>query len=170
MIGFELFLDAIISTCNEIIEMLMPISLSERMSQRPLPFSFELKDIQDDIVASIGLTGEYNGTLSLYLPMQLGLKMAGWLMEEEYAEPNSDVYESVGEIINMIAGGLKNRLSPEDRDIFDLSIPIVISGTDKHIFHGKNMDILLVPIETDQGLFFVSLVLDKHADKHAGTL
>ena len=169
MINFDQFSDAIVNSCEEIINMLMPISLTAKMKERPLPFQLSHADIQDDIVASIGLTGAYNGSISLYLPLQMALNMAGWLMEETYAKANSEVYESVGEIINMIAGGIKNRLSSEQLEIFDLSIPIVISGTDKHIFHGKNMDFLLVPIETDQGFFFISLVLDKHTEQKMGS-
>lgn len=165
MIDFEQFSDAIINSCDEIISMLMPISLTDNMKVRPLPFTLDHTDIQDDIVASIGLTGAYNGSISLYLPMQMALQMSGWLMEETYTEANSEVYESVGEIINMIAGGIKNRLSSDQLEIFDLSIPIVISGTDKHIFHGKNMDFLLVPIETSGGIFFISLVLDNHTQQ-----
>ncbi|MGE3727227.1 MAG: chemotaxis protein CheX [Candidatus Sericytochromatia bacterium] len=162
MISHEQFIDAIVAACSEIFEMMLPMTMSDKMSQRPLPFEYQLKDIQDDMIASIGLTGEYNGTISLYLPLPLALDMAGWLMEASYTELCSEVYEAVGEIINMIAGGLKNRLSSNEHDIFDVSIPIMISGKDKQVYHGKNKEYILVPIDTDKGLFFISLVLDKH--------
>lgn len=155
----EQFTDAIISSCQEIIEMMMPLSLTEEMHKRPLPLSTSISDIQDDVVASIGLTGEHSGTISLYLSLQMALQMAGWLMEETYTKVDNEVCESIGEIINMIAGGLKNRLSSAEFEIFEISIPIVISGNDKQIFHGKNVDYLWVPIETDQGRFDISLVL-----------
>ncbi|PIQ24474.1 hypothetical protein COW36_24805 [bacterium (Candidatus Blackallbacteria) CG17_big_fil_post_rev_8_21_14_2_50_48_46] len=158
----EQFTDAIIQSCAEIFEMMLPLSMTEKMQQRPLPFDLKTLEFGDDMIASIGLTGEYNGTISLYLSTQMALDMAGWLMEDQYSEMCAEVYESVGEIINMIAGGLKNRMSTDDHDIFDVSIPIMISGKDKQVFHGKNKEHIGVPIDTDKGLFFIALVLDRH--------
>lgn len=153
--------DAVIASCAEIIEMMLPMALSDKMQQRPLPLSHNLKDYNDEIIVSIGLTGDYSGTMSLYLSLELSLKMASWMMEEDYQEFNSEVSESVGEVLNMISGGVKNRLSTEEHDVFDISLPITISGRDKHIFHGKDKTPVIIPIDTDKGAFVVSLVLEK---------
>ena len=160
MMNKEQLIDGIIDACVEIFEMMLPMSLTEKMSQRPLPFELLAPNPNDDIVASIGLTGENSGTISLSVEPGLALKMAGWMMECEYSELNSEVFEAVGEIINMIAGGLKNRLSSNETEFFNMSIPIVISGKDKHIFHGRDKECVVVPIETNHGLLYVTLVLD----------
>lgn len=162
MIKKEQFIEAILDSCAEIFEMMLPLTLTERMQQRPLPFTFEPENIYGEIIANLGLTGKYSGNISLYLPEQLALNMAGWLLQDAYTEINSDVLESVGEVINLIAGGLKNRLSSEEEDIFDMSIPLVISGRDKMLFHGSDKEYIPVPVETDKGLFFVTLVLDRN--------
>lgn len=161
MIETRQLTDSIISSCAEIIEMMLPMALSDKMSQRPLPLGTDLKDYNDEIIVSIGLTGDYSGTMSLYLSLELALKMASWMMEEDYQELNSEVCESVGEVLNMIAGGVKNRLSTDEYDVFDISLPITISGRDKHLFHGKDKTPLVVPIDTDKGIFAVTLVLEQ---------
>lgn len=159
MIAREQFVDAVIAACEEIFELMLPLQLSPAMRQRPLPFAAEPADC--DILATLGLTGHCSGNISLYLSEPLAIKLAGWLMHEDYHKLSAEVFESIGELINLIAGGLKNRLSSEEQDLFDLSIPLVISGKDKQVFHGTDKECIPVPVDTDQGLFYVILVLDR---------
>jgi len=162
MIMREQFINGVIEACRDIFTMLLPLKLTENMDQRPLPFSFENARIQTDIVAILGLTGRYSGVIQLNLSTELTLKLAGWLMHESYQELSSEVLESIGELLNLIAGGLKNRLSTPESDLFELSIPLLISGQDKSVYHGTDKEYIFIPIETDQGIFFVTLVLDRN--------
>ena len=149
----------VIAACSEIFDMMLPLKMTERMFNYPLAQEiFELV-ISDDVIASIGVTGQLSGTVSLYVSLPMALSLAGWMMEQTYEELNSEVCESLGEMINMITGGLKNRLSSPDQEAFSLSIPIVIAGKDKIIFHGSNKHQIVIPLETDQGLMTVHLVL-----------
>lgn len=150
-----------IASCSEIFDMMLPLKLTERMFDYPLSQEIFDHAISDDVVASIGLTGELSGTVSLYVSIPMALNVAGWMMDQKYEELNSEVYESLGEMINMIAGGLKNRLSSADQEAFHLSIPIVISGKDKIVFHGSNKHQIVIPLETDMGIMTVHLVLEQ---------
>ena len=150
-----------IAACSEIFDMMLPLKMTERMFDYPLSQEIFDHAISDDVVASIGLTGQFSGTVSLYVSLPMALSLAGWMMEQTYEQLNSEVYESLGEMINMIAGGLKNRLSSPDQEAFNLSIPIVISGKDKIVFHGSNKHQIVIPIETDRGLMTVHLVLEQ---------
>lgn len=161
MIKSELFVEGIVQSCKEIFEMMLPLRLTEKMFIKPLPFNILLESINEDVFASIGLTGANSGTISLCLSRKLALDIAGWLMDDKYTEYNFEVYESVGEILNMIAGGLKNRLSTDEQDLYDLSSPIVISGKDKNIYHSKKHEHIVTPVETDQGIFYIILALDR---------
>ena len=127
----EQFIEGIIQSCQEIFEVMLPLKLSANMLKRPLPFNYSVAEVNEDIFASIGLTGANSGTISMYISEQMALHLASLLMEENYQEFNHEVYESIGEMINMIAGGLKNRLSTEEQDLYDLSSPIIISGKNK---------------------------------------
>ena len=162
MITREQFIDAVIASCAEIFEMVLPLKLSNRMNERPLPYNFQTASIKTDILAILGLTGHCSGLIQLSLPYDLSLKLAGWMMQETYNELNSEVFESIGELLNLIAGGLKNRLSSQELDIFEISIPFVISGQDKSVYHGTDKEYIFIPIDTDQGLFFITLVLDQN--------
>lgn len=157
----EHWIEGVIDACVEIFEMMLPLKLSEKMQERPLPFPMNFAALEYDVIASLGLTGTFSGMISLHLSQELGLKLAGWMMDESYSEFSDEVYESIGEMVNMIAGGLKNRLSSDETEIFDLSLPIVISGRDKRVFLGSGKEYIVVPVDTDQGLFYVTLVLEQ---------
>lgn len=160
MVVIESIVDAIVAACDEIFGMVLDYPLTSKMKERPLPFDLESPTI-DDVIASIGITGTYSGTLALYISEEMALDMAGILMEEQYTELNSEVHEAIGEVVNMIAGGIKNRLSSDVEDIFEISLPIVVSGREKRVFHGKNVEQIVTPVETEKGLLFVSLILDR---------
>ena len=121
MVSADLILDSIIDSCAEIMEMMLPMTLTPRMSERPFPLQMQQDELNDEIIVSIGLTGDYSGAMSMYLSEELAFNMAGWMMEEEYNELNSEVCECIGEVINMIAGGLKNRLSTDEYEILNLA-------------------------------------------------
>lgn len=153
--------DAVIASCGDIFAMMLPLRMSEAMQERPLPERLYAEPVCDDVIASIGITGEANGSIALYMSLQMALDIAGWMMEQVYDTLCSDVLESIGEMINMIAGGIKNRLSSADKDIFDISLPILISGPEKTVFHGKNRYCISVPVETTRELLTIRLVLEK---------
>lgn len=161
MINPEVFVAKTIDACQEIFDMMLPLQMVANGSNRPVAVQDSLGEFNEDIIASIGLTGIHSGTISLYISQDLSLKIAGWLMDEAYTEANTEVFESVGELINLIAGGLKNRLSTDQEDVYDMSSPIVISGQDKYIYHSKRLEHMIATIETDQGTFYVVLALER---------
>lgn len=163
MITRQQFIDAVIDSCQDIFEMMqLPLALSEKMFERPLPFDSDNTHINGDILALLGLTGTYSGVMQLNFTSELALKMASWMMQTHYSEFNSEVLESIGELANMIAGGLKNRLSTEQNELFNMSIPLVVSGKDKSVYHGTDKEYIFVPIETQADTFFVILILDRN--------
>jgi chemotaxis protein CheX len=78
--------------------------------------------------------GGAEGLIVASFPVSLALKIGGGFLGMEVAELDSDVKESIGELVNMIAGGAKAKLEGTPY-FFLLSIPTVVSGKGVEIHH-----------------------------------
>ncbi len=79
-----------------------------------------------DISGIIGLAGEAQGAVVLSLKKDLALKLTERLTGTVQTETNEDVFDAVGEIINIIAGNVKKDL--EEMFQLVISLPTIIEG------------------------------------------
>ncbi len=82
------------------------------------------------ITGMVGLVGTYSGVLSIHCPRPLALKITSNMLGmevEEAGEAEEDVNDALGEIANMVMGGVKTRIQDEIKDIA-ISIPNVVQG------------------------------------------
>ncbi len=113
-----------------------------------------------DFTGTIGLSGESPGAVGVRFPKALASKVASSMLGSPIPEDSIEVQQTVGELTNMIAGGMKNALDPSGIR-FDISIPTVIAG-DQHTFNIlANVDGIAVPFKADGGLFVVEVCLKK---------
>lgn len=82
------------------------------------------------VSGAVGIAGEHvNGTVYIHLPETLAREVARALLQATpgQAASDNDVHDMVGELANMIGGGLKSKLC--DADVFcAMSTPSVIRG------------------------------------------
>lgn len=83
--------------------------------------------ISTDIMSLVCFTGEYSGIIALFCPKEIALKLTSNMMGVSVTEIDRDTRDAVGEVTNMIAGALKNRVH-NTLGAMHLSIPIVIGG------------------------------------------
>jgi chemotaxis protein CheX len=76
------------------------------------------------------------------------LAVSGLLMEEHKAV-DAQVVDGVGEITNVIAGGLKTRLSNTNWMIGNITVPSVILGSHYNISYSKGIEYCGVTFEVD---------------------
>ena len=98
------------------------------------------------------MRGAHIAVVSLRDSLQIGLtaenedclKLAGALlgMEPDAGIPQGDVADAVGEIINVVAGGMKRRLIEHDPNL-SIGLPIFFQG---HLKAPANIDSLLVEV------------------------
>jgi len=81
----------------------------------------------DGVVALIGMTGAWTGTGIISCPAVLACKFAGQFLMGAYDSVSDDVLDAVGELTNMIIGGIKTRME-EKLGPMALSVPTVIYG------------------------------------------
>ncbi|HET6419096.1 MAG TPA: chemotaxis protein CheX [Geobacteraceae bacterium] len=115
------------------------------------------------ITGMVGLVGTYSGVLSIHCPRPLALKITSNMLGmevEEAGEAEEDVNDALGEIANMLGGQVKMVLSKGGMDM-NISIPTIISGEEYTINSMAESDCVIIPFDTGEEKFLVSLKLKK---------
>lgn len=83
--------------------------LNMQVATTDQPFKPIGKD--NTLAGCVQITGEWQGTVTLYAPKQLGKKVAGSMYAMDESEmDDQQVQDVMGEITNMIAGNIKSLL------------------------------------------------------------
>ncbi|MBF0447514.1 MAG: chemotaxis protein CheX [Magnetococcales bacterium] len=81
-----------------------------------------------DFTAIIGFNGDINGGMNLAAPTHVTLKLASALAGEELFEIDDMATDAFGELANIIAGAVKERLSADGLYEIGLTPPVVAEG------------------------------------------
>ena len=109
-----------------------------------------------DVSAIIGLTGSVQGSLALSFSGSCILKIVSNMLGEEMSNITPEVKDAVGEITNMVSGVARQKLEAEGYNIA-AAIPTVVSGVNHTILHVMGGPSIIIPFETDDGLFVVDV-------------
>lgn len=110
----------------------------------------------NSISALLGLSGDLKGMLCIHCPEQGAKAITASLLMMEVEELNEDVTDAMGELANMIAGGLKSRLSSDGRAL-ELSIPTAIAGVSYTVNSLATAASVTVPFTVEDWTFLVEL-------------
>lgn len=80
------------------------------------------------IISSIGFTGGLEGNCSASFPESSACQLVGKMLGQEIDEFSIDVMDGIGEIVNMIIGGVKLRME-DPKFSFEISIPTCVKGS-----------------------------------------
>jgi len=108
------------------------------------------------ISGMLGFSGDLSGMLSLHCPAAVATGITGSFLGMEVTEINDDVKDAVGELVNMLTGGLKEALAAAGQDI-KLAIPTTIAGRSFRIASGSADNRVCVPFTLAEGRFFVEV-------------
>lgn len=112
------------------------------------------------VTGMVGLVGTYSGVLSIHCPKSLAVTITANMLGMEPEEVEDDINDALGEIANMLGGQVKMVLSKGGTDI-NISIPTVISGEEYTINSVAESDCVVIPFNTPEDKFLVSLKLKK---------
>ncbi len=101
------------------------------------------------ITGMIGMNGKCTGFLTFTLPERVATLAVSGLLQDEFTKINSQVVDGVGELTNIITGGLKTRLSNTPWMLGNITIPSVILGSNYHISYSKGIEFGCVMFEID---------------------
>ena len=112
--------------------------------------------IQSNITSILGLGGDVRGTLYVHFPEKTATAITPSFLGMEVDSIDEDVKDAVGEIANMMAGGIKIFLSSHDIQT-ELAIPSTVIGNSYRTSRAANIERVLVPFSCSAGPFWVEL-------------
>lgn len=123
------------------------------------PFLIKREEILDwDISALIGIAGEARGVVVLSFPGNLAQELTGILTGTQKTQLDDDVIDTVGEIVNIIAGNAKKGL--EEFKLM-ISLPSIVQGSHHQIgWPTGPIPIIGIPFTTPKGHFGLSVGLE----------
>jgi len=130
-------------------------NISENLQAIP---TFDLPVDGDIIASSIGLIGRVEGDVELWLSGQAALSITKKMLCAESVDPEI-VMDMMGEITNMIAGGMKLNLDKVNFEI-NISLPSTMKGTHLQASAAENSSMIKRSYCCDDSFFRV-LLTDK---------
>lgn len=113
-------------------------------------------DMDADIASCIGFGGDIRGLIGVHCPLDVATGITGAMLGMEFDEITDDVKDAIGEIANMIAGGVKTGLAGSNKDI-QLAVPSTACGKSLRIGGPARGSSLVVPFTVDAGTFYVEM-------------
>jgi len=123
------------------------------------PYLAKKEEILDwDISGIIGIAGEARGMVVLSFPAALAKDLTGMLTGSPKETMDEDVTDTVGEVVNIIAGNAKKGLE-EFRLL--ISLPTIVQGPHHQVtWPSGPIPIITVPFSTTRGDFSLSVGLE----------
>ncbi len=110
------------------------------------------------ISGMLGFAGDLQGTVIIHLPEAVAIAITNAFLELDLDEVNEEVKDAIGELTNMVAGGVKYLLPEQVQDV-QLSIPSVISGRGYTCGATGKTQRFAVEFETAGSCFIVELLI-----------
>ena len=126
-----------------------------------VPYFMEKEVKSDwDISGIIGFTGEARGAVVISMKQKMAVQITAALTGTEHQTVDDDVVDAVGELINIIAGNVKQGL--EDAFRLIISLPTIVHGKDHALVWPDNRArIICIPFATsDLDSFTLSIALE----------
>ena len=114
------------------------------------------------LVAIIGMSGPVEGAVSLQLPTNTAVAIVNQLLGTNQHVIDDTITDGVAELVNMIAGGAKAKLTTDDGKPIDLTMPKVVRGDRQNTDQSSKDVWLKVPFTSELGEFSLNVSL---ADK-----
>lgn len=106
----------------------------------------------------LGFAGNLQGTVFIHLPEAVAIAITNAFLELDLDAVNDEVKDAIGELANMVAGGIKYLLPEQGQDV-QLSIPSVVSGRGYTCAAAGKAERHAVEFETAGGRFITELLV-----------
>lgn len=117
-------------------------------AEREKPYLRKSEETHEGLIGVIGLTGRATGTAAVLVSSQTAINICERLLGSRPPGVDADVVDSVGELINMIAGNAKAQLEEYELSI---SLPSIIRGKDHAIEFPHDIQPVCIPFQTAAG-------------------
>jgi chemotaxis protein CheX len=128
--GHECWVYTLQLAAGEVFELMLASQLETPVHEvASHPLTHSAAEHRLDITAVVGLAGPLCGILTIRCSERSAARMAARMLGAEGRVSNSDMWDAIGEICNMIAGHFKSKISDLGEACM-LSVPTVITGAD----------------------------------------
>jgi chemotaxis protein CheX len=118
-------------------------------------------DIKTDITAVIGLTSAaFNGSVAICFPQSIFLSIMEKMLGEKHSAITKELEDGASELLNIIFGQAKRVLNEKGYAI-EKAIPTIIRGSDLSVKHLTPNATIVVPFETEAGIFHIEIATQK---------
>jgi chemotaxis protein CheX len=123
---------------------------------RGQPYAKQDVQPEQEVSAVIGLTGKARGSVVLGLGREAAIQATEVLLLQRPPEINSDVTDTIGELVNIVAGGAKAKL---ERLQMRVGLPTVVTGRSHCIEFPSRVTPICIPFDSDWGAVTVEVGL-----------
>lgn len=102
---------------------------------------------QGCITGIIGVHGNVSGFVTINMPEPVAKTLVSGLLQDHFEVLTHQVVDGVGEIANIVAGGIKKGLFGSPWGFGNVTVPSVIIGQNYQIAYAKGLDYLCVTFE-----------------------
>jgi len=120
------------------------------------PLTEKMLSFNESISGMLGFSGDIKGMLRIHCPDRVAMAITGSLLGMEVDQIDDDVNDAIGEIANMVAGGLKVNLAKHNKSI-ELSIPTAIGGKFYTVHSLARAERVTIPFAMAAGQMLVEL-------------
>ncbi|MCD6526668.1 MAG: chemotaxis protein CheX [Desulfuromonas sp.] len=131
--------------------LMMPLTPGICLSEKVYSF-------KNSISAMLGFAGDVQGMLTIHCPEEIAFAITSALLGIDVYEVDADVKDTIGEIANMILGGIKDGFTELGTQV-NLAIPTVLAGRSYRVSGMDDAAWTTVPFYLDEGEFLVELKL-----------
>lgn len=112
--------------------------------------------LNPNLSSLIGLAGDLKGILGIHCPEGVALAITSSMLGMEVEALGEDAKDAIGEIANMVAGGLKESLSVDGKKM-ELAIPSTVIGQSIRTSGLARASRLMLPFTCAMGRFGLEL-------------
>ena len=123
-------------------------------------FSGRMSELDQDILGVIGLSGDVQGAVVISMKEEFAIKVTNALAGSEHADLDDDITDAVGEIVNIIAGNIKQYVQGGERIV--ISLPTVVKGRGHtFVWPGTASRILCISFRYEDDTFYLLADMEK---------
>jgi CheY-specific phosphatase CheX len=126
----KLVRESVDRSIREVFSMMIGVELTQSRASSPGPIASVACSGEPAMTVLLGLTGEIQGSLSLSLTEKAAIEWTRALIDHETDEVDQTVIDAVGELGNMVVGGVKRRLAGNN---LTMSLPTVFRASERSL-------------------------------------
>lgn len=151
------FIDGTVHTMNT--QLKLDVKLG-----KPYLKTSEASTTRIDIAGLVGIiSSDLKGNICLCFPQATFLLVMERMLGEKYPAITDEIADGAAELMNMIFGYAKRMLNDQGHDL-QKALPSVISGENIKIRQKNNHTVIVLPFESEIGVFQLELGIDQSGE------